>query len=346
MTSVNIIIPEANRVELVERPVPAPKAGEVLVRLVRSTVSSGTERANYVGEVNVNILTNDGVARWPRQGGYSSSGVVEAVGAGVKSLKPGDRVAMSWTVHSQYVVVPEENACLLPDGVSFEAAALAHIATFPMAAIRKCAVEMGESAVVMGQGVLGQLAVMLLRCAGAAPVFAADPVAAKRERALKLGADFSLDPLAPDFAEKLRSMTPNPDSAIFKGDQARGVKVAIEVTGRGSALDSVLDAMAFMGRVALLGCTRSSNFTIDYYHKVHGRGVTLIGAHTWARPEHESYPGHFTHRDDVMAFLRLIKLGRLSLDGFVDEVHPVSDAPGVYARLGAGGAFPVVQFAW
>ena len=47
-----------------------------------------------------------------------------------------------------------------------------------------------------------------------------------------------------------------------------------------------------------------------------------------------------------MAFLRLIKLGRLSLDGFVDEVHPVSDAPGVYARLGAGGAFPVVQFAW
>ena len=72
----------------------------------------------------------------------------------------------------------------------------------------------------------------------------------------------------------------------------------------------------------------------------------MIGAHTWARPEHESYPGHFTHRDDVMAFLRLIKLGRLSLDGFVDEVHPVSDAPGVYARLGAGGAFPVVQFAW
>jgi threonine dehydrogenase-like Zn-dependent dehydrogenase len=177
-------------------------------------------------------------------------------------------------------------------------------------------------------------------------VFAADPVPEKRERALKLGADFSLDPLAPDFAEKLRSMTPNPDSAIFKGDQARGVKVAIEVTGRGSALDSVLDAMAFMGRVALLGCTRSSNFTIDYYHKVHGRGVTLIGAHTWARPGHESYPGHFTHRDDATAFLRLLSLGRISLDGFVDEVHSVSDAPEVYARLGAGGAFPVVQFNW
>ena len=63
MTNANIIIPEANRVEIIDRPVPSPKSGEVLVRLVRSTVSSGTERANCVGEVNVNILTNDGVAR-------------------------------------------------------------------------------------------------------------------------------------------------------------------------------------------------------------------------------------------------------------------------------------------
>jgi hypothetical protein len=47
-----------------------------------------------------------------------------------------------------------------------------------------------------------------------------------------------------------------------------------------------------------------------------------------------------------MAFLRLLSLGRISLDGFVDEVHYVSDAPEVYARLGAGGAFPVVQFNW
>ena len=346
MTNANIIIPEANKVEIVDKPVSEPGPGEVRVRLVRSTISSGTERANYVGEVNVNILPNDGVARWPRQGGYSSSGVVDAVGEGVKSLKPGDRVAMSWTVHSRYVVVPEENAYPLPDNVSFEAGALAHIATFPMAAIRKCGVELGESAVVMGQGVLGQLAVMLLKCAGAAPVFAADPVLEKRERALRLGADYAMDPLDPGFAAKLRSMTPNPDTGLFKGEQARGVKVAIEVTGRGAALDSVLDAMACMGRVALLGCTRSSNFTIDYYHKVHGRGVSLIGAHTWARPAHESYPGHFTHRDDATAFLRLLSLGRLSLDGFVDEVHPISDAAEVYSRLGSGAAFPVVQFDW
>ena len=228
MTNANIIIPEANRIEIIDKPVPEPKPGEVRVRLVRSTISSGTERANYVGEVNVNILTNDGVARWPRQGGYSSSGVVDAVGDGVTSLKPGDRVAMSWTVHSQYVVVPEENAYLLPDNVSFEAGALAHIATFPMAAVRKCGVELGESAVVMGQGVLGQLAVMLLKCAGAAPVFAADPVPEKRERALKLGADYA--------------MKQRPD--IFFAGQITGVEGYME-----SAASGILAGKAAAARV-------------------------------------------------------------------------------------------------
>jgi hypothetical protein len=77
--------------------------------------------------------------------------------------------------------------------------------------------------------------------------------------------------------------------------------VAIEVTGNGGALDGVLDCMARFGRVALLGCTRSSDFTIDYYRKVHGPGITLIGAHTNARPQYESHHGWWTTADDIRA---------------------------------------------
>ena len=60
---------------------------------------------------------------------------------------------------------------------------------------------------------------------------------------------------------------------------------AIEVAGQGAGLDETLDCIAKLGRVALLGCTRNSDFTIDYYRKVHGPGITLIGTHTLARPE-------------------------------------------------------------
>lgn len=343
----NIIFTKKNTAELVEKPMPEVGPGQVRVKLVRSTVSSGTERANVTGCNVVSIWDPpDAPVVWPRQSGYSSSGVVDAVGEGVASVKPGDRVAMSWTLHSEYVVVPEDRVYRLPDGVSFEAGALAHISTFPMAAIRKCGLELGESAIVMGQGILGQLAVMLLKCAGATPVIAADPIAAKREEALKLGADFAFDPTAADFRERVLAVCPLADHGIYTGERASGVKVAIEVTGLGAGLNNVLDVMAPMGRVALLGCTRNSDFSVDYYHKVHGRGIALFGAHTWARPSNESSRGLFTHRDDAQAFLRLLALGRLSVEGYVADVRSPADCGAVYAALAKGGAFPITQFDW
>jgi 2-desacetyl-2-hydroxyethyl bacteriochlorophyllide A dehydrogenase len=336
MQNRNIVFTAPNVAEVVDKPVPEPGPGQVLVKTVRSCISSGTERANLIGDPMIGTNVKDGAkAVFPRQMGYSISGVVEKVGEGVGSVKPGDRVAASWTKHAAFNLLPSETLVYsIPDGVSFEVAAWTHIATFPMAALRKCHFEFGESVLVMGQGVLGQLAVKLARAAGAAPLVVADPVPAKRDRALELGADIALDPSAQDFAEQAKDAT------------GGGARVVVEVTGVDRALDNALDATARFGRVALLGCTRHSTFAIDYYRKVHGRGVTLVGAHTMARPRGDSSPGWWTERDDALAFLRLVAGGRISLDGFVEEVHPVSEAPAVYSRLAAGGPFPTVQFDW
>lgn len=347
MKNPNILFTGVNRAELVDRPIPDVGRGQVRVKLVRSTISAGTERANVTGCNVVSIWDPpDAPVVWPRQSGYSSAGLVDAVGEDVTSVVVGDRVAVSWSKHSQFVVVPENQVCKLPDGVLFEEGAFAHIATFPMAAIRKCRLELGESALVMGQGILGQLAVMLLKCAGAVPVIAADPIAEKRTESLRLGADLAVDPTASDFREKVLAACPLEDSGIYKGSHASGVKVAIEVTGVGAGLDSALDVMAPMGRVALLGCTRNSDFSIDYYHKVHGRGISLIGAHTWARPSFESSSGRFTHRDDVKTFLNLLAMSRLSIKGFVKDVCPPAQCGDIYRRLAGGGAFPITQFDW
>ena len=346
----SILFTEKNKAELVEEAKPEPKAGEVVVRLVRSCISSGTERANITGvpdgATGIFGDENDMRVTWPRRGGYSSSGIVESIGDGVSSVKPGDRVAMSWSWHKEYMNLPEGQVYRIPENVSFQDAAFAHISTFPAAAIRKCRLEFGESAIIMGQGVLGQLAVKLLRAAGAAPVIAADPILEKRKEALALGADFAFDPLAPDFAAQVKAVTESDRRTHMGRKPDIGAKVAIEVTGNGAALNSVLDAVAPFARVALLGCTRDSNFTINYYRKVHAQGVSLIGAHTMARPDAESSNGWWTTRDDAQAFLKLLSLGRVSLDGFVAEVHSPEECGEVYARLAAGGAFPVVQFDW
>jgi threonine dehydrogenase-like Zn-dependent dehydrogenase len=348
MTNRSILFTKKDTAEFVDEAMPEPRPGQVRIRLVRSCISSGTERAKLVGvpDGGVGIFDAGDATTWPRRSGYSCSGVVDKVGEGVCGLKVADRVAASWSTHSQFVCVPVQDAYPVPDGVSFEDAAFAHIATFPMAAIRKCRLEVGEGAIVMGQGILGQMAVLLLRAAGAVPVIAADPDAAKRERALWLGADAALDPADEAFAEKAKALCRSEHSVMGGRVAASGPAVGIEVTGVGKALDGVLDAIAPYGRIALLGCTRNSNFTIDYYHKVHGRGVALVGAHTLARRDVESSPGWWTQRDDALVFLRLVELGRIDLSGFVEEVHSPAECAEVYSRLANGGAFPTVQFDW
>lgn len=334
MKHTNIVFTSPCVAELVEKDVPALGAGQVLLKIMTTTISAGTERANLIGDPNV-AGRHAPEVKFPRQSGYSAGAVVEAVGEGVTRVKVGDRVAASWTKHAQYCVVPERQVYRLPDSVSFSEAALIHIATFPLAAIRKCDLEMGESAIVMGQGVLGQLAVQLLRVAGAAPIIAVDPNEAKRARALELGADYALSPFEEGFADTVKALT---------GGQ--GANVAIEVTGLGAGLDMVLDCMAKFGRVALLGCTRNSDFTIDYYRKVHCPGITLVGAHTMARPKMESSEGWWTEVDDAEALIRLIDLGRLSIKNLVEETHSPADAPAVYDRLAKNSVFPIVQFDW
>lgn len=331
-----IVFTGVKTAELSDVAVPAMDTNKVKVRTAVSTVSCGTEKANILGDPNVNGSSPVKGPYFPRVLGYSSAGVIEEVGESVTDLAPGDRVVVYWGTHSQFNVVNRDQVVKIPyDEISFEEAAMTFIGTFPMAAVRKTRVEAGEAALVMGLGILGQLAVQLARASGAVPVIAADPVPERRAMALRFGADYALDPLQADFAEQVKALT------------GKGANVCIEVTGRGEGLNEALDCMARFGRVALLGCTRDSDFTVDYYHKVHFPGIQLIGAHTMARPDNESYPGYFTHRDDILAIMRLIRGKRINLKDMVCETHAPADCPSVYRRLTEEKNFPVVvQFDW
>lgn len=335
MINHRIVFTAPGKAEFIQEELQPIKNHEVLVRLMVSTISSGTERANVSGDLNISPDRVLEKAIFPRYGGYSSAGIVLEVGSEVKSIHPGDRVALSWSTHNQFVCIAEKDVTVIEDDrITFQEAALCHIGTFPLAAIRKCHLEMGESAIVMGLGVLGLMGILQLRAAGAAPIIAADPVAEKRALALKLGADYALDPLAADFTDLVKKITHG------------GVKVALEVTGIGKGLETVLDCMGRFGRVALLGCTRHSDFTIDYYRKVHAPGITLVGAHTRARPEIESHNGWWTTHDDMLAQLTMLSLGRINYSQLIEETHIPQEAPQIYHRLCTEKSFPIVQFDW
>ena len=331
-----IVFTEKNKAELLSVESAALLKGQVRVKTAFSTISNGTEKANFTGDPVVSIYSMpDDEAVFPRYLGYSASGVVVEVGEGVTSLKVGDRVAMYGSNHKNFIAIDEMRAIKIEsDDVSLEEAAMAYIATFPLAAIRKTKLEIGEPALVMGLGILGLFGVGLLKCAGAVPVIAVDPVAERREKALAFGADYAFDPFAPDFAEQVKAVT-------------GGVKVALEVTGAGAGLNEVLDCMAPFGRVALLGCTRNNDFTVDYYRKVHGPGISLIGAHSNARPQVDSHSGYFTIRDDIKTVLMLCAKNRFDLRALIAQTLRPKDCQEIYTRLANDANFPIIsQFDW
>jgi 2-desacetyl-2-hydroxyethyl bacteriochlorophyllide A dehydrogenase len=335
-TMKQIVFTKPNTAEYLDRNIPEVGPNMVAVKTFISSISCGTERALCSGEPNVSIVVAEGAPIvFPRTSGYSSAGIVTEVGSAVKDLKVGDRVAMAWSCHAEINVMPRSNVYKIDDKVSFTTAALCHIGTFPLAAIRKTKLEIGESMMIMGLGVLGLWGVQLAKAAGAVPVIAVDPIKERREKALDLGADYALDPTEPDFVKTVKSLTNG------------GVKTVVEVTGLGIGMDQSLDCMARFGRIALLGCTRNKEFHIDYYRKVHGPGITIVGAHTDARARQESSDGWFTAKDDMESLFKLIALGRIHPEKMIDQVFSPENCTEIYDRLINDRNFPpVAQFIW
>lgn len=331
-----IIFCEKNVAQLCEVEEREPARGEVKVKTLFTAISSGTERANLIGDPYTNGGVREARVRFPRCVGYSGSGIVESVGEGVSSVKPGDRVVVYWGKHQLYNVLPEANVVKItePD-VDMKEAAFIFISTFSLAAVRKVAIELGESCLVVGAGLLGMFAVQYAHLCGAVPVIVSDPNPNRRELALRLGADAALDPHQENYAEEIRRLT-----------NGKGVNTVIEVTGNPAAMESALRVMAKMGRIALLGCTRKP-VTIDFYHDVHFPGIQILGAHTGARPQKESYPHHWTHYDDCAAALKYLSLQRLNIRDMICETHSPTEAYEVFLRLANDPDFPMgVVFDW
>ena len=302
----------------------------VKVKMEYTVVSGGTERANVMGMKNVK-------ESFPKRLGYCGIGYVTEIGTKVEKIAVGDRVLVYHGVHRQYNVVPENKVTKVEcDDIDSLEAAFVVIATMGLGGVRKLELELGESAMVMGLGLLGIFAVQFCRLSGANPVIAVDMNKKRRNLALELGADYALDPTDTDFVQKVQEIT-----------KGRGVNACVEVTGMSVAMKQALECASMQGRISLLGCTRVSDCEIDYYSQVHRPGVKLIGAHNFIRPKVESYPHHWTHHDDCRAILDMIETGRMHIKPIISRVVKPEQAPEIYKELCNDKNFPLgTVFDW
>lgn len=331
MKSKQIFFTGVHKAELLEVDVRDMKENEVLTEMEYTVVSGGTERASIMG------MENAGGIKFPKTLGYCGVGRVIQIGADVTSVAVGDRVLVYHGKHTKYNIRPETDVTKVEDeNISSLEAALVIIASMGLGGVRKLEIELGESAMVMGLGLLGIFAVQFCRLSGAYPVIAADLNPVRRELALKLGADYAFDPSASDFIEQVRKVT-----------GGKGVRATVEVTGVSAAMKQALECASHMGRISLLGCTRVSDCAVDYYQQVHRPGVKLIGAHNLVRPKVESYPHHWTHQDDCKAILDLIAAKRIQAAPIVSRVVSPLQAPEIYDQLCDDPDFPMgTVFDW
>ncbi|HYH84177.1 MAG TPA: bi-domain-containing oxidoreductase [Pyrinomonadaceae bacterium] len=198
-------------------PAPVARRGHLLVRTAASLISAGTERAfielgrkGLVGKAKerpdlvrkvVEKVKSEGLTgtlRAVREKldeshalGYSAAGIVVEVGEGVTDFRAGDRVACAGTgyaTHAEMLSVPKNLCARLPEGVDFESGAFATLGAIALQGVRLAEPTLGESVVVIGLGLLGQLAAQLLKANGCR-VFGVDLDASKVALAKSLGAD-------------------------------------------------------------------------------------------------------------------------------------------------------------
>ena len=330
MKNKKIYFTRIHKAELLDAELPEQKENEVLTEMEYTVISGGTERACIMGMNNTS-------QKFPMSLGYCGVGRVVKIGDAVTEFAIGDRVLVYHGQHAKYNISPVEKLTkVTDDSISSLDAAFVVIASMGLGGVRKLELELGESAMVMGLGLLGMFAVQFCRLSGANPVIAADFNPARRELALKLGADFAFDPSDPDFVDQVKAVT--------KGKGVRGI---VEVTGVSAAMKQALECASWMGRISLLGCTRVSDCAVDYYRQVHRPGVKLIGAHNFVRPKVESYPHHWTHHDDCEAILDMISSGRVQVAPMVSRVVSPKDCTEIYNQLCDDPAFPMgTVFDW
>lgn len=330
MESKIIVFTAPRTAQLLTREVKPVTDDLVAVRMEYTVVSGGTERANIIAMPNAG-------SKFPKTLGYCGVGHVIEVGEKVTSVKPGDRVLVYHGNHMEVNVVREIKVTkVTQEELDSLEAAFVIIAAMGLGGVRRLQLELGESAMVMGLGLLGIFALQFLRLSGAYPVIAADLNPERRKLALELGADFAVDPADPDFAEQIKALT-----------GGKGVNATVEVSGSAKALQQALNCAAREGRISLLGCTRVSDCPIDFYQQVHRPGIKLIGAHNFVRPLYESRPHEWTHQDDCKAILALLNAGRIRVKPVISRVVKPEDAPEIYTQLCDDPAFPMgTVFDW
>ncbi|MFC9685486.1 bi-domain-containing oxidoreductase [Streptomyces sp. NPDC056948] len=353
---------KSGELAVLDVPVPGCKPGGVLVRTAYSLISTGTElmkvseagmsmlgkarsRPDQVAKVMQSVATNGVPATYRKVMGkldsytplgYSLCGVVEQVGAGIDDVKVGDLVACAGNEHALHAElnwVPRNLYAPVPDGLAPRHAAFGTVGSIAMQGVRQGESQLGEVALVIGLGLIGQLVVQLLAASGVR-VVGVDPDPVRCELAERLGAAACGDPESAAV-----------EAAVAELTDGHGVDQVYLAAGGGSNQPVELAARLCRdrGRVVDIGKCRLDLPWNAYYEKeLDVRFSRSYGPGRYD-PEYElegrDYPiGYvrWTERRNLACFLDLVARGSVDVEPLVSHIADFDDAVETYQRLKDG----------
>ncbi|WP_428950371.1 bi-domain-containing oxidoreductase [Streptomyces sp. cg35] len=353
---------KSGELAVLDVPEPGCKPGGVLVRTAYSLISTGTElmkvseagmsmlgkarsRPDQVAKVMQSVAINGVPATYRKVMGkldsytplgYSLCGIVEQVGPGIDDVKVGDLVACAGNEHALHAElnwVPKNLYTPVPDGLAPRHAAFGTVGSIAMQGVRQGEPQLGEVALVIGLGLIGQLVVQLLTASGVR-VVGADPDPVRCELAERLGAAACGDPGSAAV-----------EAAVAELTGGHGVDQVYLAAGGGSNQPVELAARLCRdrGRVVDIGKCRLDLPWNAYYEKeLDVRFSRSYGPGRYD-PEYEiegrDYPiGYvrWTERRNLACFLDLVARGRVDVEPLVSHVADFDDAVETYQRLKDG----------
>ncbi|OJW85232.1 MAG: dehydrogenase [Bacteroidetes bacterium 46-16] len=341
---------------LEEVPVPAIKGGYVLIRSTRSLVSQGTERmliefgkAGWISKARqqpervkmvLNKIKTDGLKptidtvvnklSQPIPLGYSNAGVVIGIGKGVSGLSIGDRVVSNGP-HAEVVSVPQNLVAKIPDNVSDEEAAFTVIGAIGLQGIRLAAPTFGETVVVVGLGLIGQMTAQLLKANGCKVI----------------GLDYDEDKLALAAQKGIIAANPginDPVKLVNSLTTDTGADAVI-ITASNKNNDIIAQAANMSrkrGRIVLVGVIGLELNRADFYEKELSFQVSCSYGPGRYDPAYEQkghdYPIGFvrwTEKRNFEAILEAISGKQLDVSSLISERIPLQNYAQAYSNMSA-----------
>lgn len=328
----SLLLFEYNCLEVADLPLPEIGVDEVLVR-VEACGICGSDVHGYDGSSGRRIP--------PIVMGHEAAGTVAATGTNVHGYAKGDRVTFDSTVYcgaceycqrgevnlcsnrqvigvscrdfrrhgafAEYVAVPQRILYRLPADISFAEAAMLEAVSVALHAVRVSEVKAGDTALVIGAGMIGLLTLQAARAAGCKRIFISDVDFSRLEMARQMGADEILSSGA-ELAAQVQELT-----------AGEGVDVVFEAVGRNETVTAAIDAARRGGTVTLIG-NIAPEVTLPL-QKVVTRQIRLQGSCASAG----EYP----------QAIELIANGKIKVDPLITAVAPLEEGPQWFARLHA-----------